>query len=82
MKTNWIEFDNSMERNFEFDTFQDALKFVNKVGQLAEIQNHHPDILMYEYKKVKITLKTVDAGMKITPKDYRLAQGINRLSQA
>jgi len=81
MKTNWIEFDNSMEGNFEFKTFQDALKFVNKVGQLAEIQNHHPNILMHEYKKVKITLTTNDAGMKITPKDHRLAQGINRLSQ-
>jgi pterin-4a-carbinolamine dehydratase len=36
---------------------------------------------MHEYKKVKITLTTNDAGMKITPKDHRLAQGINRLSQ-
>ncbi len=79
MKTNWKEFSNSIERNFEFKNFQDALKFVNKVGQLAEIQNHHPNILMHDYKQVKISITTHDAQNSVTDKDYRLAEGIDKM---
>jgi len=79
MKSNWTEFDTSIERDFSFESFQDALKFVNKVGQLAEIQNHHPDILLHGYRNVKITLCTHDKGYQVTSKDYRLADGIDRL---
>lgn len=79
MKTNWKELNSSIERVFEFDSFQDALKFVNKVGKLAEIQNHHPDILLHDYKKVKIMLCTHDKGNQVTTKDYRLAEGIDSL---
>ena len=79
MKTNWQELNSTIEQNFTFDSFQDALKFVNKVGKLAEIQNHHPDILMHGYKNVKITLCTHEKGNKVTSKDYRLADRIDRL---
>lgn len=81
MKSNWKELTNAMEANFEFNSFQEALKFVNKVGKLAEIQNHHPDILIHDYRMVKITLSTIESGNKLTIKDYRLAKGINRLSR-
>ena len=33
-----------LQRNFEFNNFVDALAFVNKVGELAEAEGHHPDI--------------------------------------
>ena len=79
MKTNWKALNSTIEQNFTFDSFQDALKFVNKVGKLAEIQNHHPDILMHGYKNVKITLCTHEKGNKVTSKDYRLADRIDRL---
>jgi 4a-hydroxytetrahydrobiopterin dehydratase len=79
MKNNWKESQRSIERDFEFESFQDALKFVNKVAKLAEIQNHHPDILMHSYKNVKITLCTHDENNCVTPKDHRLAKGIDKL---
>ncbi|MDC3337527.1 4a-hydroxytetrahydrobiopterin dehydratase [Flavobacteriales bacterium] len=81
MKNNWKELTNKMEANFEFNSFQEALKFVNMVGKLAEIQNHHPNILMHNYNQVKITLSTTESGNNLTIKDYRLAKGINRLSR-
>ena len=62
MKNNWKELTNTMEANFEFNSFQEALKFVNMVGKLAEIQNHHPNILMHNYNQVKITVSTIDLG--------------------
>ena len=80
MTNQWTESNSFMEKDFVFNSFQQALKFVNKVGKLAEIQNHHPDILMHEYRKVKITLTTHDNGNKVTPKDHRLAAGIDRLA--
>ncbi|MBT4774796.1 MAG: 4a-hydroxytetrahydrobiopterin dehydratase [Crocinitomicaceae bacterium] len=81
MKNNWKELTNTMEANFEFNSFQEALKFVNMVGKLAEIQNHHPNILMHNYNQVKITVSTIDSGNKLTIKDFRLAKSINRLSR-
>ena len=34
-----------LERSFQFEDFAQALAFTNKVGQLAEEEGHHPDIL-------------------------------------
>jgi 4a-hydroxytetrahydrobiopterin dehydratase len=36
--------DHHLERHFEFEDFQEALEFVNKVGEIAEDQGHHPNI--------------------------------------
>ena len=44
-----------LEREFRFDDFRQALGFVNKEGQLAEQENHHPDIYL-AWGRVKITL--------------------------
>ena len=40
----WTEVDKALERTFEFDDFVGSLAFVNRVGELAESENHHPDI--------------------------------------
>ena len=45
-------------KNFEFKNFQEALAFINKVGEIAENEGHHPDIFLHSYKKVKISLST------------------------
>ena len=76
---NWTEKDNKLERGFEFSDFKSALDFVNKVGALAEGANHHPDILMHDYKKVLITLTTHSEGSMVTEKDRELASSINEI---
>jgi 4a-hydroxytetrahydrobiopterin dehydratase len=67
----WNEVDNALERTFEFKDFVEALAFVNRVGQLAESENHHPDIAVH-YNKVTLRWWTHTAG-GITERDRELA---------
>lgn len=46
-----------LEREFVFKNFQEALAFTNKIGEIAEQEDHHPDILL-SYGKVKVLLWT------------------------
>lgn len=55
---NWEATDKEISKIFEFKNFKEALEFVNKVGEIAEEQGHHPDIFLHSYKKVKISLST------------------------
>lgn len=66
-----------IQRTFRFDNFLQGLRFVNKVGRLAEDMNHHPDILI-NYDKVRMSLTTHDER-GLTVKDFKLARRINRL---
>ena len=64
-------------RTFLFKDFRAALAFVNKVGDLAEVAGHHPDIDI-RYNKVRLGLVTHDAG-GITEKDFDLAAAADKL---
>src|SRR5579871_858474 len=46
-----------LEREYKFENFRDALAFTNKVGELAEKIQHHPDIYL-AWGKVRLTLWT------------------------
>lgn len=46
-----------LEKEYTFDDFRQALDFTNRVGEVAEEQNHHPDIFL-TYGKVKIQIWT------------------------
>ena len=43
----WSEIDGALEREFEFSDFRHALAFVNRVAELAETADHHPDISVH-----------------------------------
>ena len=62
-------------KTYPFKDFASALLFVNRVGALAEQQDHHPDIDI-RYNKVKLTLLTHSASA-ITHKDLHLASSID-----
>lgn len=64
--------------DFRFESFKKALQFVNKVADLAEAADHHPDIDI-RYSLVKLALSTHDAG-GISSKDVSLAGQIDGLS--
>jgi 4a-hydroxytetrahydrobiopterin dehydratase len=66
-----------IERTFEFDDFSDAIDFVNAVAEVAEEEEHHPDIDI-RYNKVRLALSTHDSG-GITLLDLALAGAIDRL---
>jgi 4a-hydroxytetrahydrobiopterin dehydratase len=46
-----------LEKEYAFRNFLEALAFTNKVGEIAELEGHHPDIYL-SYGKVKIQLWT------------------------
>ncbi|MFW6277375.1 MAG: 4a-hydroxytetrahydrobiopterin dehydratase [Prolixibacteraceae bacterium] len=75
---NWEKKDNYLVKEFGFEDFTEAVNFVNKIVPLANKANHHPDILIHSYKKVKVTLTTHDEG-KVTEKDYDLAKEIDKI---
>jgi 4a-hydroxytetrahydrobiopterin dehydratase len=59
--------------------FASAIGFVNAVAILAEAMDHHPDILIYGWNKVRITLSTHDQG-GLTELDIQLAKKIEGIS--
>jgi 4a-hydroxytetrahydrobiopterin dehydratase len=73
----WTEVDGALERTFELATFPDAIAFVNRVGELAEAEGHHPDIAIH-YRQVTLRWWTHDAG-GITDRDRELAAKTNEL---
>jgi 4a-hydroxytetrahydrobiopterin dehydratase len=75
---NWDIIENKLTKNFEHNNFAEALNFINRIGALAEEMNHHPDILLYDYKFVRITLFTHSKKM-ITLLDMNLAEKIDKL---
>ena len=74
----WKTENDKLEKEFVFSNFVETVDFVNKIVPLAEKANHHPDILIHSYKKVKIMLFTHSEN-KITEKDYQLAKEIDKL---
>ena len=75
--TGWEEVDGALERTFELDSFGDALEFVNRLGALAESEDHHPDITI-SYRKVTVRWWTHTAG-GVTDRDRDLASKTNAL---
>jgi pterin-4a-carbinolamine dehydratase len=68
----WSDVDGKLEREFKFGGFLDAVAFVNRVAELAESENHHPDIEVH-YDKVVLRWWTHTAG-GITDRDRELAE--------
>jgi 4a-hydroxytetrahydrobiopterin dehydratase len=73
----WSENEGALERTFRFKDFRAALDFVNRVGELAETENHHPDIAIH-YNQVTLRWWTHTAG-GVTDRDRALAEKTSRL---
>lgn len=74
----WKQNGNTIEREFKAANFASALGFINAVGLLAECADHHPDILLYGWNKIRITLSTHDQG-GLTELDFMLAAKIDSI---
>jgi 4a-hydroxytetrahydrobiopterin dehydratase len=73
----WSLGDQAIEREFKFKDFRQAMDFVGKVAEVAEEQDHHPDIFV-SYNKVRLTLSTHKVG-GLSRNDFILAAKIDRL---
>ncbi len=74
----WQYENNTISKEFVMKDFNDVLYYVNKIGRSAEAMNHHPDILMHSWNKIKISISTHDEG-GVTMKDFDLANKIEEL---
>ena len=76
----WEERDNALVREFELPSFLGAIDFVDRLAQLAESEDHHPDIDI-RYRRVTVRWTTHSAG-GITDKDRELAERTSALAAA
>lgn len=67
-----------LTKTFEFKTFVEAIRFVDRVAEVAEEQEHHPDIGV-RYNVVKLSLQTHSEG-GVTKWDLDLAKAIDSLA--
>lgn len=74
----WELKDGKIVKSFQFDSFMDAIEFVNKVAKVAEKLDHHP-IITINWKVVRLSLKSFDIDA-ITKRDINLAKEIEKLS--
>lgn len=75
----WSLVDNSIQKEFTLKDFVDALGFLMKIGFLAEKHDHHPDLLLHSWNKVKIIISTHSEG-GLTEKDFNLAEQIEKIN--
>jgi 4a-hydroxytetrahydrobiopterin dehydratase len=76
----WILAEKSISREFKFPDFNRAMQFVNGVAELANKENHHPDIYI-SYSKVRLELSTHKIG-GLSINDFILAAKIDWLMGA
>jgi 4a-hydroxytetrahydrobiopterin dehydratase len=74
----WEYQNNLIGKEYELKDFKEALGFVNKVGERAEQMDHHPDIFLHNWNKVRITVSTHSAG-GVTENDFKLAEKIENI---
>lgn len=73
----WELKEGKLYREYTFEMFLDAISFINKVAEIANRLNHHPEI-WNNYNKVTLTLFTHDENA-VTEKDRELAEEINKI---
>ena len=75
----WRREGDAIVRDLQLSDFAAAMGFANAVASLAEAANHHPDILVHGWNRVRLTLSTHSAD-GLTQSDLDLARGIDGLS--
>jgi 4a-hydroxytetrahydrobiopterin dehydratase len=70
------EGEGTIERDLTFEDFGAAIAYVNRVAAMAERADHHPDILVHGWNKVRLTLSTHSQG-GLTEADFALAREID-----
>jgi 4a-hydroxytetrahydrobiopterin dehydratase len=75
----WSRDGDAIVREWKLADFAAAIAFVNRVAEVAERANHHPDILLHGWNRVRLTLSTHSEG-GVTDADFALAGEIDELA--
>lgn len=77
--TEWrIVDEKSLERDFVVKNFSSAVTFITEIAKIAESEGHHPDLLLHQYKHVKVMLSTHAIG-GLSINDFVMAIKIDEL---
>lgn len=68
----WRREGDEIVRDWQFEDFTAAMAFVGRVAEAAEEANHHPDILIHGWNKVRLSLTNHSAG-GLTEADFEMA---------
>ncbi|HWK17783.1 MAG TPA: 4a-hydroxytetrahydrobiopterin dehydratase [Solirubrobacteraceae bacterium] len=68
----WERSGDEIVREWTFNDFAEAMAFVNRVADQAEAANHHPDIFLHGWNKVRLALTNHSAG-GLTDPDFEMA---------
>jgi 4a-hydroxytetrahydrobiopterin dehydratase len=74
-RSGWTRKGNALVKSYRFESFRNAIVFVNRLATLADAADHHPDIDI-RYDRVRVTLSTHSAG-GITDQDTGMAEQID-----
>ena len=74
----WRREGDEIVREWQLKDFAEAMSFVNRVAEEAEEANHHPDILIHGWNKVRLSLTNHSAG-GLTEADFEMAERFDRL---
>jgi 4a-hydroxytetrahydrobiopterin dehydratase len=75
----WGRKGDEIVRDFKFADFAEAMAFVNRVAEAAEEANHHPDILVHGWNKVRLSVTNHSEG-GLTNADFKLASTVDGLA--
>lgn len=75
----WQRDGQAIAREWAFEDFAQAIAFVNRVADAAEAANHHPDIHLHGWNKVRLELSTHSEG-GLTQADFDMAARIDALA--
>jgi len=79
-KSAWRREGEEIVRDLDFRDFAAAIAFVNRVAEVAETADHHPDILVHGWNRVRLRVTSHSAGA-LTEQDFDLASTIDRLDE-
>lgn len=74
----WSKIDSKLVKDYVLSNFAEGISFINLIAREAEKIDHHPDLKLYKYKNVQITL-TTHSKRTITEKDIALAKTIDSI---
>lgn len=72
--------DQYIEKTLQFLDFKSAVAFLNRVSEIAEQENHHPDMEIFSWNKLKLRLST-HSVKGLTENDFILAAKIDELAR-
>jgi 4a-hydroxytetrahydrobiopterin dehydratase len=72
----WERKGEAIAKQYAFKEFMDGIRFINRIAEIAEQMDHHPDMTI-NYRRITFTLSTHDQG-GVTEKDVKLGEAIER----